>query len=199
VVAFSVFHGAALSVHSLLDHSAAEFIFCFSAGSLAVNIPTEVRQEMRIISDDEAIRYILMNLDVPIQDRRPQFACYLGAGGSAEAGVKMSAEICNDIRQELIDTYLRSAPSDKNAVKKVEADLNWNDRALRYAYALKLGYPTAPLRVEYFRTLLRGVTPSFLRSSCLSSSHDLSLLPQHRSDYKFRQTAGGCFHAARRR
>ncbi len=102
---------------------------------------------MRIITDDEAIRFVRQSPDT--------FVCYVGAGASAEAGVKSAWEICEEIRETLVPDSL--AEQEKQLRLQ---DLQWHDDSYRYATCVKkYGNPAA--RVEYFRRLLHGVQPSF--------------------------------------
>jgi O-acetyl-ADP-ribose deacetylase (regulator of RNase III)/NAD-dependent SIR2 family protein deacetylase len=128
---------------------------------------------MSIITDTEAIRYILMHPNDQTSDRHPYFACYLGAGASAEAGVKLASQICTEIYEDLLNTKLPSGSDDKVQLQAFKETLNWNDLSLRYVSCLKEGYPDPSLRVEYFRNLLRGLNPSF-------AHHALALLITHR-------------------
>ncbi|MFN7931003.1 MAG: macro domain-containing protein [Blastocatellia bacterium] len=121
---------------------------------------------MSIISDVEAIRYILSGLNE--QTPNPHFACYLGAGASAEAGVKMAAQICNEIYEELRQLR-RLAAQDADHERELKKKLKWDDLRSRYATCIEECYPDRALRVAYFRKMLKGVAPSF-------SHHALALL-----------------------
>ncbi len=126
---------------------------------------------MSIISDRDAIRYILIGLNVPGQDRHARFACYLGAGASAEAGVKTTEQICKEIWDELLKASQFSNEDDQ--IQGLKKRLNWNDPSLRYVSCIREGYPDRSMRVEYFRSILRGITPSFCH-------HALALLIKYR-------------------
>lgn len=134
---------------------------------------------MEIISEREVIRRILRGTtNKDVQARMPRFVCYLGAGASAEAGVKTAWEICNDIRNELkiiegftADTQDRAT---KQKLRKWEADLlKWNDPTLKYSACIRAGYPSEPERIRYFRDLLQGSEPSFCH-------HAIALLTSRR-------------------
>src|ERR1043166_7066519 len=135
-----------------------------------------------IISDTDAIRFILPGNAVPREERYPRFACYLGAGASLEAGVKTAWEIAADIREEFAKGL------DADAVKRLEKELRWNDPTLRYMTCIKKRYPDLARRVDYFRFLLKRVNPSFahhavallmkhryLRSTCITTNFDKPL------------------------
>ena len=55
---------------------------------------------LNVVSDSEVIRHILQ--------AKGQFVMYLGAGVSAEAGVKTATQICEDIRTQIIRSYAGS-------------------------------------------------------------------------------------------
>jgi O-acetyl-ADP-ribose deacetylase (regulator of RNase III)/NAD-dependent SIR2 family protein deacetylase len=132
-----------------------------------------------IISDAEAIRLVLPQREVAASERHPRFACYLGAGVSVEADVKTASEIANEIRNGLAEGLT------PDAVKQLEKSLQWDDSTLRYVTCIKRRYPDIALRVDYFRNLVKGLTPSFahhavallmkhryLRSTCLTTNFD---------------------------
>ena len=106
------------------------------------------------ISDDEAIRYILLEKD--------RFACYLGAGASVEAGVKSAWDICTEIRDDLLEhSPLRLSQDEEKIEQWANAKLNWHKPDERYATVIRVGYPNQDVRVQYFRRILRNVRPSF--------------------------------------
>jgi O-acetyl-ADP-ribose deacetylase (regulator of RNase III) len=108
---------------------------------------------MRVISDREAVRLLLQ--------QRERYVLYLGAGASAEAGVKVANQICWDLREHL----QRFQPAGTEEPDKVEAwandRLSWNKPDRRYSACMKAAHPDRAGRVEYFRHLLRGKAPSF--------------------------------------
>ena len=129
---------------------------------------------MLVISDAEAIRYILQDTDGPARDRHPRYVCYLGAGASAEAEVKTAWQICTEIHDELLSAQPFSNSKKQDQISKWEnAILNWNEPSLRYVSCIKAAYPSLPTRVEYFRKMLKGVAPSFCH-------HAVALLSTHR-------------------
>jgi len=127
---------------------------------------------MLIISDTEAIQHILTGLNLQGQNRHPRFACYLGAGASVEAGVKMASQICNDIYNELLTTRVLAVDSEEQ-IQALNKLLKWKDQSLRYVTCIKERYPDPSLRVDYFRNLLRSIGPSF-------AHHAIALLMKHR-------------------
>jgi len=141
---------------------------------------------MLVISDTEAIRYILQDTEGAARDRHPRYVCYLGAGASAEAGVKTAWQICSAIHDELLKAQPFSNSKKQGQIKKWENTiLNWNEPTLRYVSCIKAAYPSLPTRIEYFRKMLRGVAPSFchqavallsthryFRNTCLTTNFD---------------------------
>jgi O-acetyl-ADP-ribose deacetylase (regulator of RNase III)/NAD-dependent SIR2 family protein deacetylase len=103
---------------------------------------------MRIIPDSEAIRYILQ------QKRR--YICYLGAGASADAGIMTAREICEDVRHQLLPDDLPP----KQVSQWEKERLSWDDLSRRYATCMR-AYGNPVKRVQYFRELLKGKSPSF--------------------------------------
>lgn len=138
--------------------------------------PPDVEQ-LRIISDAEAIRNIL--------GERGRYAMYLGAGASAEAGVLTTEAICRQIRSELLTTAgLEGAPADE-VDRWADEFLNWSDTSRRYVTCIRRSRANEARRVEYFRELLIGVSPSFchyavallmtdgyLSKTCLTTNFD---------------------------
>jgi O-acetyl-ADP-ribose deacetylase (regulator of RNase III)/NAD-dependent SIR2 family protein deacetylase len=132
---------------------------------------------IKVISDVEACFSILQEKD--------RFVCYLGAGASAEAGVKTAMAICDDIRNEL-ESFDPDYENNPDVVrKKIEAKLKWQDRSRRYSVCMHVGRNTKDSRVEYFRKLLSNARPSFchhavamliagqyFKSTCLSTNFD---------------------------
>ena len=132
---------------------------------------------IKVVSDLDACFSILQEKD--------RFICYLGAGASAEAGVKMAMAICHDIRTEL-EQFDPNFENDPEAVRKrIEAKLKWQDRSRRYSTCMHVGRNTRDSRVEYFRKLLSHARPSFchhavallmarqyFKSTCLSTNFD---------------------------
>lgn len=132
---------------------------------------------INVISDLDATYNILQEKD--------RFICYLGAGASAEAGVKMALAICNDIREELASRDPAFDTNPEEVRKKIEAKLDWQDKSRRYSVCMHVGRNTKDSRVEYFRKLLTNARPSFchhavallmagqyFRSTCLSTNFD---------------------------
>ena len=110
-------------------------------------------QQVDVITEAEAIRSLVID--------RGEHVAFLGAGLSREAGVPLANEICVKIRDEL--KLSEKLPDDEWARK-----LNWDDPTRRYSTCLEK-YGTAASRVDYFRRLLKGVSPSF-------AHHALALL-----------------------
>lgn len=131
------------------------------------------------ISDDEVIRYLLLE--------KNRYACYLGAGGSVEAGVKSAQEISEEIREDLKRySPVRGSEGEEAIEEWVNKKLRWDESPEeRYATAVKVGYPNQDLRVQYFRRILKNVYPSFthhavallmrnqyLMNTCLTTNFD---------------------------
>jgi hypothetical protein len=143
------------------------------------------RARMMIISDTEAIRRILMGLVPVSEERHPRYAIYLGAGASVEAGVEPAGKICDQIRAELLKTIDASDPDYDARVQELDKRLETNDPSMRYVSSITEAYPQQSMRVEFFRRMLRGRTPSFthhaaallirnnyLKSTCLTTNFD---------------------------
>jgi len=126
-----------------------------------------------IISYIEAMKNILDAVGPGTSDRHPRYACYLGAGASFEAGVKMADEISSDLRAERLQDLQLAGVQDDEHIKEMDQRLHTDDRSLRYMYTLQDRYPDLTTRVDYFRRLLKGVTPAFCH-------HALALLISHR-------------------
>jgi hypothetical protein len=107
-----------------------------------------------VITEAEAIHSLVIDPG--------EHVAFLGAGLSREAGVPLADEICTKIRHEL--ALSETQPDDEWARDK----LNWDRPELRYSTCLEK-YGTAASRVDYFRRLLKGVSPSF-------AHHALTLL-----------------------
>ena len=103
---------------------------------------------MKVIADTEAMRFVLQH--------HGTYACYLGAGASAEAGVKTAFSICEEIREAVQPKDL-SGPA---LAEWLNSHLNWDDLALRYATCMQT-YGGQASRLRYFRQLLVGKKPSF--------------------------------------
>jgi O-acetyl-ADP-ribose deacetylase (regulator of RNase III) len=110
--------------------------------------------DVDVITEAEAIRGILVVRD--------GYVPFLGAGISKEAGVPLASEICTYIRNHLA-SYKESTDDDW-----IRTQLNWDDPTRRYSSCLE-SYGSPEARVQYFRSLLKGVTPSF-------AHHALALL-----------------------
>jgi O-acetyl-ADP-ribose deacetylase len=115
----------------------------------ALDVPVDV------ITEAEAIRSMVIDPG--------EHVAFLGAGLSKEAGVPLADEICIRIRSEL--ALSERQPDDEWARKR----LNWEDPERRYSTCLERYATSAASRVDYFRRLLMGVTPSF-------AHHALALL-----------------------
>ncbi len=113
-----------------------------------------------VISQSDVVRQIAQN--------RHGFAAWMGAGCSAESGVKTGRQICEEIRTDLAKYY---RGQDLKAWEN--QTLNWDDPRRRYSTCLRKRAPTLDQRVEYFRTLLKDKAPAF-------SHHALSLLMTRR-------------------
>jgi len=108
---------------------------------------------MRVFSDTEVIRILLQE--------KARYAFYVGAGISVDAGVPTAAQICDEIRDQLL-LYELPHPKDQGEIQAWEnRRLNWADISLRYSTCLRAAYPAEAQRVEYFRNKLRSVAPSF--------------------------------------
>jgi hypothetical protein len=107
-----------------------------------------------VITEAEAIHSLVIDPG--------EHVAFLGAGLSREAGVPLADEICTKIRHEL--ALSETQPDDEWARDK----LNLDRPELRYSTCLEK-YGTAASRVDYFRRLLKGVSPSF-------AHHALTLL-----------------------
>ena len=116
---------------------------------------------MKVISEGEAIRNIV--------GERRRYAFYLGAGASAEAGVKTTEAICEIIHDDLLRAD-GVDPSDSDAAERwANENLDWADTSRRYVTCIRRAYPNEARRVGYFRHLLLGTRPSF-------SHHAVALL-----------------------
>jgi O-acetyl-ADP-ribose deacetylase (regulator of RNase III) len=115
---------------------------------------TVLSKSVDVITEAEAIRGLVIDPG--------EYVAFLGAGLSREAGVPLADEICTIIRDQL--ALSERQPDDKWAHNK----LNWDDPERRYSTCLK-EYGSAASRVDYFRRLLKGVSPSF-------AHHALALL-----------------------
>jgi O-acetyl-ADP-ribose deacetylase (regulator of RNase III) len=133
--------------------------------------------KINVISDIEASFNILQEKD--------RFICYLGAGASAEAGVKTALAICDDIRSNLESIESDFEQDPEAARKRIEAKLKWHEKSRRYSVCMHAGRTTRDSRVEYFRRLLSSARPSFshhavallmaaqyFKSTCLSTNFD---------------------------
>jgi O-acetyl-ADP-ribose deacetylase len=108
--------------------------------------------ELSIISDSDVIRYVAND--------RNTYALWLGAGASREARIITADEICLDIRKQLEAT--RKNESQKARERWAADELKWNDAPQRYTSCIVKGYPQAPQRVNYFRSLLdKAPAPAF--------------------------------------
>lgn len=119
---------------------------------------------MNIISEREVIDYILRGNS----GNNPRFACYFGAGVSAEAGVKTAWQICDEIRKEKARMYgydLRRTQTEPKQpalnFPEIDAELHWNDPSRRYSESIRAYAPSIADRVSYFRDMLQGVKPAF--------------------------------------
>jgi O-acetyl-ADP-ribose deacetylase (regulator of RNase III) len=112
-------------------------------------------RSVEIVQPHEVFRSVASN--------RATYIAWLGAGLSAEAGVKTGRQICEEIRRELA-SYAK--PPDEETWAR--AELNWADPQRRYSTCL-MRYGQAPKRVRYFRRIIRGVAPAF-------SHHAIALL-----------------------
>jgi O-acetyl-ADP-ribose deacetylase (regulator of RNase III)/NAD-dependent SIR2 family protein deacetylase len=107
------------------------------------------------------------------------FAAWIGAGLSLEAGVKAGRDICEEIKSQLVAT---AGAEDPDAWAR--DNLDWDDPTRRYGKCLsKMG--NAAYRIRYFRDIIRGIEPSFshhavallmqrgyFRRSCLTTNFD---------------------------
>ena len=134
-------------------------------------------RKIRIIQENEAIYNIIQ--------ARDRYICYLGAGVSAEAGVKTAVEICDEIYSQLIDSELMNSSDEEQARQRVELTLDWKEISRRYVMCMHKGFANKYSRVEYFRKLLQTIRPSFshhavallmgggyFKSTCLSTNFD---------------------------
>ena len=131
---------------------------------------------MKIISDNEVIRYILQ--------QQNRYVCYLGAGASAEAEVKTAQQICDDIRQQLLRNELPVNSTQKQIGQWENSRLDWDDPSRRYSTSIH-AYGNPAMRVKFFRDLLKGKSPAFchhalallmarrhLKNVCLTTNFD---------------------------
>jgi O-acetyl-ADP-ribose deacetylase (regulator of RNase III)/NAD-dependent SIR2 family protein deacetylase len=101
-----------------------------------------------VISRADVVRQIVQN--------KGSFAAWVGAGCSAEAGIKTGRQICESIREELTKNKLPASVEEWT-----NRELHWNDPRRRYSTCLKRHAPAADQRVEYFRSLLKDKAPAF--------------------------------------
>ncbi|HKP73907.1 MAG TPA: macro domain-containing protein [Longimicrobiaceae bacterium] len=120
-----------------------------------------------------------------ILEEKGRYGVWLGAGASAEAGVSMGNEICERIREKLLQTS-GVDPGDVHAVAAwADEKLSWSNPGRRYLQCIRAAYPNPPKRVEYFRRLLRDRRPAFchyatallmahgyIRRTCLTTNFD---------------------------
>lgn len=92
-----------------------------------------------------------------LKDNRGRFAIYLGAGASIEAGVPGAQQICDGIRL----ARLGDKPTPEK-IARVERELRWSNPAQRYMAAIQAVRPSPAQRVDFFRSSLRGIPPSFV-------------------------------------
>jgi O-acetyl-ADP-ribose deacetylase (regulator of RNase III) len=104
-------------------------------------------RDVEIVPEHEIIRRVTTT--------RNAYVAWIGAGASAEAGVKTGRQICQDIRNSLA-TFVRPANEDDWA----RLELNWADELRRYSTCLTKYGPPAD-RVRYFRQLILGLQPAF--------------------------------------
>lgn len=114
---------------------------------------------MRIITDSEAIRYVLQY--------KGSFVCYLGAGLSADAKVMTAQQICAHIRDELMPKGLTPAQQRRWENER----LAWDNPGRRYPACMR-AHGNAAQRVQFFRNLLKSARPAF-------AHHALALLMAH--------------------
>jgi O-acetyl-ADP-ribose deacetylase len=127
-----------------------------------------------IVSDSEAIRHILLGpINTNLEQRTPRFVMYMGAGGSAEAGVPTAPKICRELRSQLREAagLLRHSTEEEFDPWDV-SELDWG-KPTCYMTCMKKAFSNAAERVEYFKTMLRGKSPAF-------SHHALALLMRYR-------------------
>ena len=100
-----------------------------------------------IISDTEVIRLVL--------DNAGSYAVWLGAGASREAGMDTADEICKTIRSDLEKNLPRSVREDAGKLTRwATNNLKWEDLSRRYTTCIRVGRPSLPIRVRFFRDLL---------------------------------------------
>ena len=102
------------------------------------------------ISDKEAIRNILADKRA---DKLPNFMFWIGAGFSADAGVRTAQNICNDIRDELFIEYEIDKSDAEKAGKWLVENLDWEDHSKRYMTCLQRFYPNEAKRNEFFHKI----------------------------------------------
>jgi hypothetical protein len=104
------------------------------------------RNRLRLIDENQAIASILLVHD---DDRRGNYAFYLGAGASIGAGVPGAEEICNTIRKNL--SAMRGLSGDAAEEQLwAEAELQWSRRDRRYFVCMKESYPSPAHRIDFF-------------------------------------------------
>jgi O-acetyl-ADP-ribose deacetylase len=101
--------------------------------------------DVDVITEEEAIHSLRI--------APAQHVALIGAGVSKEADVPLAAEICADIRDQLMSDLKKDGDS-------LSSMLNWEDPSRRYASCLE-NYGAPQDRVDYFRKILHGRRPSF--------------------------------------
>jgi len=132
---------------------------------------------MRIISDAAAI------MQIGSTDNR--YLCWVGAGGSVEAGVRTAAGICEDIRKEFIEARQKEGLKPKEIEEWIDEKLHWQDSGRRYLACIQAREPNLAKRVDFFRRVLQNKQPTFfhhavallmargrLKRTCLTTNFD---------------------------
>ena len=115
-------------------------------------------QQVNVITEAQAIHSLAIDPG--------EHVAFLGAGLSREAGVPLANEICDRILEKL-------KLSENLSDDEWKSRLNWDDSTRRYSTCLDK-YGSAASRVDYFRLLLKGVSPSFAHHAiALLMSNDM--------------------------
>lgn len=151
---------------------------------------------MKFISDTEAIRNIL--------EENGRYMFWIGAGFSAEAGVKTARHICDDIKDDLLALHETDYPDPLMKEKWLKEYLDWDDHSKRYMTCLQRFYPNEAKRNEFFHKILVDAQPSLchyslallisnglIRSTCFTTNFD------HLIENAFTQQDMGRFQAIR--
>jgi O-acetyl-ADP-ribose deacetylase len=116
----------------------------------------------KVLSESEAAAAILHS--------RPHFIPWIGAGVSVESRIPSAQKICDDLAAEFISRIQRERqlnnvdPAELTKEERQEVlnrELSWSDPSTRYSRTMKRVHAAAPFRVDFFRRLVAGRSPSF--------------------------------------